>query len=273
MIQPNELSPATLARLSATFPFEYPNPDAAVNGALDKLEQLQQGAPIPLTTQPKPGPRTGPPSTGVLHQFIVDGVFEVGDELRWERPNLGQTHIAHVDANGCIVTDDGQAHANPTTAIANIAPGQRPHPWEAWLHTPSGRSISEWREVFRLRKQAELDPGDEGEQPRDWTEIIAVALERLPHGAWTTYGDLSRLTGHHQRAIGGFISRAHELKNAWRVLLAEGKVSPNFAWVGEDRGDIHAYLRKEGVRFSRGLVADPTQRMRVEGLRKLLTQQ
>jgi len=269
MTQPHELSPTTLARLSAAFPFKFTNADDAVNGILDELQRLQAttaGSPAAPT-----GPRTGPSPLGVLHEFLANGDFKAGDELRWERPNRRETHIAHVDADGCIVTEDGQAHAYPTAALAHLAPGQEPHPWEAWLHVPSGKTIGDWREEYRQRGHSELLTGEDG-RPLDWTELIAAALERMPAGTWTTYGDLARLVGRHQREIGGHIARAHDLKNAWRVLLAEGKVSPNFGWPGEDLGDPHELLRKEGVRFSPSLVADRTQRLHVENLRKLLAQ-
>ncbi|WP_100444499.1 restriction system modified-DNA reader domain-containing protein [Glycomyces xiaoerkulensis] len=266
MTRSNQLSPATLRRLSAAFPFEFTNADDAVNGALDKLQALQQQS----TAPPASRPPSDPPTTGALYEFIEGGDFDAGDELRWERPNLRETHIAHVDANGCIVTEDGRAHRFPSNAIAHIAPGQRPHPWEAWIHVPSGKPIGTWREEYRHRKHNAPTPGFDEDDAKDWREVIAIVLERLPHGAWTTYGDLSRLTGRHQREIGGFLSRAHELKNAWRVLLAEGKVSPNFTWPGEHRGDPHELLRSDGVRFSRSQVADPAQRMHVDDLRKLL---
>jgi alkylated DNA nucleotide flippase Atl1 len=268
MSQPNELTPATLARLSATFPFEFTNADDAVNGALDKLLALQQQS----TPSPVPAAQLQANQSviGALYEFIVNGDFEAGDELRWERPNLGETHLAHVDARGCIVTEDGQVHQYPSNAIAHIAPGQRPQPWQAWKHTASGELIGTWREEYRRRKHDALALGSDEDDSKDWREIIAIVLERLPHGAWTTYGDLSRLTERHQREIGSFLARAHDLKNAWRVLLAEGKISPNFTWPGEDRGDPHQLLRYEGVQFSRSLVADPAQRLHVEDLRKLL---
>ncbi|WP_026924304.1 MGMT family protein [Glycomyces arizonensis] len=207
-----------------------------------------------------------------MHEFIAGGDFKAGDELRWERPNLRETHIAHVDANGCILTEDGQAHAYPAAALAPLTPGPNPHPWEAWIHTPSGKPIGDWREEYRRRKHSEITPGTEDQQLMDWTEMIAVVLERMPEGNWTTYGDLARLTGQHQSGVGSFIANAPHLKNLWRVLLAEGKVSPNFTWPRKDLGDPHDLLRKEGVRFSPSLVADRTQRLHVEDLRKLLSQ-
>ncbi|MBO3735466.1 MGMT family protein [Glycomyces niveus] len=272
MLQPHELSPATLARLSATFPFKFTNADEAVNGILDELQKLQSIAPGSPAPRPSTGAKAASSTFGALYEFIANGDFTAGDELRWERPSLRETHIAHVDANGCIVTEDGEAHAYPTNALARIAPGQQPHPWEAFVHSASGKTIGDWREVYRRRNHAELAPSGEDGRTLSWTEMIATVLERMPDGTWTTYGDLARLTGHHQREIGGHIARAHDLKNAWRVLLAEGKVSPNFDWPGEDLGDPHALLRKEGVRFSPSLVADRTQRLHVEDLRKLLTQ-
>lgn len=272
MTSVNELRLDTLARLSAAFPFKFTNADDAVNGALDELLQLRQlhsvSALVPSAV-PQAATRQ---RRGSLYEFIEDGDFQVNDELRWDRPRLQQAHLAHVDADGYIVTEDGQAHEFPTNAVEHLAPGQRPRPWESWVHTPSGKSLSSWREEYRRRKQSRLGSSPEDEQSTDWTETVAVVLKRLPRGAWTTYGDLSRLTGCHPKEIGSYLARAHELTNAWRVLLAEGKVSPSFAWSGEDRGDPHAYLRKEGVRISRGLVADPSQRIHVEGLRRLLAQ-
>ena len=267
-----ELSAETLARLSAAFPFRFTNADDAVNAILDELQRLQSDEAVSPAARPLPAPPAAPPPAGALHEFLAGGDFKAGDELRWERPKLRETHIAHVGADGCIVTADGQTHAYPTAALAHLAPGQNPHPWEAWIHTPSGRSLGDWREEYRRREHSEITQSTEDGRLMSWTEMIALVLDRMPRGAWTTYGDLARLTGQHQRAIGGYIANDPNLKRPWRVLLAEGKVSPNFSWPGDGLGDPHDRLREDGVRLSPSLVADRTQRLRVADLRKLLAQ-
>jgi len=264
----HELTDATARRVGSLFPpYAHPSVDAGVNAALDELERYRERDSAGLSSTAEL--MTGVELRGALYEFIESGDFSAGDELRWERPYVGEVHLAHVDANGCIVTSDGVAHTSPSSAASHAAPG-RHRPWEAWHHVRSDRSLSWWREQRRKLKQEEDPSGLAG---LDWRDQVRAVLERLPAGTWTAYADLSRLTGHHQREIGGFLARTEDVPNPWRVLLANGRVSPNFEWIGEDLGKPEELLRKEGVRFSPSGVADMSQRQHAQDLRRLFTEE
>ncbi len=58
-----------------------------------------------------------------------------------------------------------------------------------------------------------------------WGEL-RQALLSMPAGTWTTYGDLATLIGTHAVAVGSHISTRPALHGAYRVLTADGKISP-----------------------------------------------
>lgn len=109
----------------------------------------------------------------------------------------------------------------------------------------------------------DLWPGPSGDQHdtgegRDWS-LLHRACAALPPGAWTTYGDLAELIGSHPVPVGSHLSQ-HPVANAWRVLTADGTVSPQFRWLEPDRqDDPREILQAEGVSFD-GRRADPEQR-------------
>ncbi|MFF6859965.1 DUF262 domain-containing protein [Streptomyces bacillaris] len=83
-----------------------------------------------------------------------------------------------------------------------------------------------------------------------WGEL-RQALLSMPAGTWTTYGDLATLIGTHAVAVGNHISTRPALHGAYRVLMADGKISPGFRWPEghTDASDPRAVLESEGVRF------------------------
>ena len=114
-----------------------------------------------------------------------------------------------------------------------------------------------------------LWPGPSGDQHdagegRDWS-LLRQACAALPAGAWTSYSDLAELISSHPVPVGGHLSQ-HPVDNAWRVLKADGSVSPQFRWLEPDRtDDPREKLLTEGVRFD-GPRADPAQRWDAEAL-------
>jgi hypothetical protein len=62
----------------------------------------------------------------------------------------------------------------------------------------------------------------------------------------------------------------HPVPNAWRVLMSDGAISPNFRWEASDRtDDPRKLLESEGIVFTGGR-ADPAQRITAAELAGLL---
>jgi len=104
----------------------------------------------------------------------------------------------------------------------------------------------------------------------DWSRA-AAALNGLPEGAWTTYGDIAQFVGTSAIAVGRWVTSSAAPKNAFRVLGADGKARPDFRWndPSETRELRHA-LEEVGVRIDGGGVADPVQRLGPDALSRLV---
>jgi alkylated DNA nucleotide flippase Atl1 len=103
---------------------------------------------------------------------------------------------------------------------------------------------------------------------RDWT-LLRRACAALPPGTWTTYGHLAELIGSHPVPVGVHLA-TNPVPNAWRVLMADGTISPGFRWEGSDRtDDPQQLLKSEGVIFADGH-AEPAQRITAAELAGLL---
>lgn len=116
---------------------------------------------------------------------------------------------------------------------------------------------------------APIEVPDEPEMTPQWS-LLAKALAELPHGAWTSYGDLAALIGSHAVPVGMRIAN-HPVENGHRVLQAGGTVSPGFRWYEPDRTDDPIQvLKSEGIEFDEHGHANPVQRFSVDDLANLL---
>lgn len=98
-------------------------------------------------------------------------------------------------------------------------------------------------------------------------DLLTDALDLVPEGAWTTYGDLATVTGLANQLVGTWCNKS-EHPAAHRVLGANGKSSPGFAWADPDRTQTQQEaLEAEGVEFDEWDRASPLQRMTAEELR------
>ncbi|MGW2699914.1 GmrSD restriction endonuclease domain-containing protein [Streptomyces sp. NPDC001340] len=109
-----------------------------------------------------------------------------------------------------------------------------------------------------------------GEESPGWAELRA-ALVAMPSGTWTTYGDVAELIGSHPVAVGTYLGANPAVIGAYRVLTAEGKISPSFRWAdGSDRQPPQDLLGSEGVRFDSWGRAHRSQRLSAAELATLL---
>lgn len=104
----------------------------------------------------------------------------------------------------------------------------------------------------------------------DWTPVRR-AVEAIPRGRWTSYGDLAELAGTAAITVGRFVAGEEELVGAWRVMGADGRPRPDFRWSDpSDERDIVQVLTSEGVRFGPNGAADDAQRLRRADLEALV---
>jgi alkylated DNA nucleotide flippase Atl1 len=110
------------------------------------------------------------------------------------------------------------------------------------------------------------------ERSRDW-HLAHQVLAALPHGTWTSYGDLAAFLGSGAQAVGNHLASTPGVANAYRVLTSEGKVSEGFRWTPEDEGgDVRSRLIADGVRFTVNGAADPAQRLTADDLAVLIAE-
>ncbi|MEU7497001.1 DUF262 domain-containing protein [Streptomyces griseofuscus] len=128
----------------------------------------------------------------------------------------------------------------------------------------AGRAVTLWPTPLRGVGRAE--------RSRDWG-LAHEVLTALPHGTWTSYGDLAAFLGSGAQAVGSHMAGTPGVANAYRVLTSEGKVSDGFRWTSEgEGGDVRARLIADGVRFTVHGAADPAQRLTADDLALLVAE-
>ncbi|HYJ22483.1 MAG TPA: DUF262 domain-containing protein [Solirubrobacterales bacterium] len=106
----------------------------------------------------------------------------------------------------------------------------------------------------------------------DWSRID-MAIEAIPAGRWTTYGDLAEIGGTAAVPVGGHVTQLPPGTTAYRVLTSNGAVSNNFSWIDpNDKRDVHQVLAAEGIEFDSEGCATPEQRISAEALAGLIDQ-
>jgi alkylated DNA nucleotide flippase Atl1 len=100
---------------------------------------------------------------------------------------------------------------------------------------------------------------DEVSDGFDWSRV-EEAIAAIPVGQWTTYGDLAEVGGTAAQAVGNFVTGLAAGTNAYRVLSADGSVSPSFRWAdASDDRDVEEVLAAEGVEFEDGRASEAQQ--------------
>ncbi|MFE9631344.1 DUF262 domain-containing protein [Streptomyces sp. NPDC006463] len=117
---------------------------------------------------------------------------------------------------------------------------------------------------------APLPGAGRAERSRDW-QLMHQVLAALPHGTWTSYGDLAAFIGSGAQAVGNHLGGTAGIPRAYRVLTVDGKVADGFRWAPGDAGaDVRARLTADGIHFTGSGAADPAQRLTADDLALLL---
>lgn len=181
------------------------------------------------------------------------------DEWVQADPRRGRAQWFNRARDPLLWEADGR-HYRPTPIVAEIlreASGiARSVRGPAWWVLPDGRDLPSVAGAVR------------GAGSFDWSELHA-AMEAVPSGRWTTYGDLAALVGTAAQPVGTHIAGCPDCPNAHRVIGADGRVRPGFAWSDpDDQRRPEDILRAEGVEVVDG-VAARAQRLSVAELETL----
>lgn len=179
-------------------------------------------------------------------KLIMEPTAEVDAETRdlireWiaEDPRRGRAVWSNSIARPLTWDYDGQSY-RPTSivsiALREATGSSRNTRGPRWWVTGDGLSLSDLA-------------GPWGTSSFDWT-ALHEALEAIPSGKWTSYGDLADLIGTAAQPLGGHIASCPDCPNAFRVLDSRGQSRAGFQWTDPtDTRSQRDALEAEGVRF------------------------
>lgn len=76
--------------------------------------------------------------------LISSGLIGAGENLFWYRRSLNKTYIARVQADGTLITEDGNIHKTPSGAAKHFS--KKPiDGWNTWKVTSTNVSLAELR--------------------------------------------------------------------------------------------------------------------------------
>ncbi|NCW94558.1 MAG: hypothetical protein EBW79_06180, partial [Actinobacteria bacterium] len=83
--------------------------------------------------------------TMTLKHLLAAGYLKSGDSIIWKRRALKRSHLASIQSDGTIVTDDGVVHKTPSGAAKHLNDDKPVDGWLAWKLEESGVSLSDLR--------------------------------------------------------------------------------------------------------------------------------
>jgi alkylated DNA nucleotide flippase Atl1 len=88
-------------------------------------------------------------------------------------------------------------------------------------------------------------------EPTTMGDKIDAVITVIPKGRWTTYGTIATVVGTVSQVVGNQVTKGHQ-DGAWRVLRANGEISPGFRWAegsNQTGREPREVLEGEGIRF------------------------
>ena len=79
-----------------------------------------------------------------ISDLISHGLISAGETLIWRRRSLGEVHLATVQANGTLVTEDGAIHKTPSGAAKHFS-NKPVDGWNTWKIGHTNTSIGSLR--------------------------------------------------------------------------------------------------------------------------------
>lgn len=86
-----------------------------------------------------------------IADLIEAELLQVGSQLTWIRPRLGETYVVTVGENAQIMLDDGRAFSSPSRAAKEAAGIAAYDGWHAW-RTSENKLLSDLRDELLLRE-------------------------------------------------------------------------------------------------------------------------
>lgn len=80
-----------------------------------------------------------------MKQLLKSGLVSAGDRLIWNRRVLKDSHVAIINQDGTISTNDGKTHKTPSGAAKHLNQDKPVDGWIAWKHEKSGKKLAELR--------------------------------------------------------------------------------------------------------------------------------
>jgi len=121
-----------------------------------------------------------------------------------------------------------------------------------------------YREIDLRRKEAQVSLSDV-------QQFIAETLRLIEPGAWTAHDDLAALAGTTGTEVAHFLASGKVLRNAYRVLNADGSIPDEGMLNAWYRGtDLRSRLAGEGVVFDAHGRAAQDNRLAADSLKELL---
>lgn len=85
---------------------------------------------------------------GGVAELLEAGLVKMGDNVVWNRRNLGIRHTARICVDGTLILADGRRYANPSGATTALG-GNHQNGWHTWRRLSDGRTLDELRTELR----------------------------------------------------------------------------------------------------------------------------
>lgn len=194
-----------------------------------------------------------------IKDLVAAGLLVPGTRLI---PRQGQwsNNVAIVREDG-LIEIDGNVFETPSGAGKYVR-NSSTNGWYFW-RLEDGRNLKDVRSVYRGSEPTKSDSFD-------WSTLHTL-LEALPEGNWASYGNLASVIGTAAQPLGNHVASCKQCANAHRVLMSDGRVSSEFAWVDpSDMRNPLEMLRAEGIAIVDGK-ADRDKELSSDQLAALIT--